>query len=408
MPTFAYEVVTNAGKRSRGSIEAQSVALAAGQLKQRGLFALSILPAENGTNHSRPLLQRLKFSGRTDSGKQRLIFARTMASMLGSGVPVDRALGVSADLATSPALKSMYQRILRDIKGGKSVSSAMEAQSDFFPPFYFNMVRSGEASGKTAEVFNELATYQETINELKAQLISALVYPALLAVVGFSSVFLLLEFVVPRFATVFEDAGAALPLSTQILLALSTFVRATSAAWIVGVPLLVLAVSHYFKSEAGRNLWARVGEKVPLVRTVIQHVLVARLFRSLGVLIRGGVPIVRALEIGANVVGNNDLAEAVRRSAIAVKQGHQLTNAFAASKQIPPLALHMIGVGEESGHVDSMLLQVADVYERDARTAMKTAISLFEPIMILGMGVLVGWIVISIMLAVFSINDIPL
>ncbi len=406
MPSFAYQAATADGRMVSGAIDAGDKLGALARLQERGLVPINVaLPGETSAKLHSKLSDLFAKQGMS---RHRLVFARTLASMLNSGVPLDRSLTVSAELAESPLLRDRLQQVLRAVKGGKSLSAALESHPDIFPSFYVSMVRAGEASGNTAAVFQQLADYQESVNELRGQVTSALIYPILLTVVGGVSVFALLEFVVPKFAIVFEQTGAALPLPTQILMSVSNFISLTWWAWLVGIPLAIYAAQRWINSPAGRAKWDSLLLRVPKLGSVIERVLVTRFARSLGTLLAGGVPMIRSLEIAGQVAGNTRIASAVQKASQGVKQGKGLTKPLAETGAFPPLSLHLLGVGEETGRLDAMLLQVADVYERETRQAIKNMVALFEPVMILVMGGVVGTIVISILLAIFSINDIPL
>jgi len=407
MPSFAYQAATADGKLVQGSLDAGDRLGVVAQLQSRGLIPVNVAAA-NGSGGASTKMNLAGMMARQGMPNHRLVFARTLASMLAAGVPLDRSLSVSAELCESPALKAALQQVLRAVKGGKSLSAALEAHPDIFPDFYISMVRAGEASGNPAAVFTQLADYQESANELRSQVTSALIYPALLTVVGGASVLLLLEFVVPKFAGVFEQMGAALPLPTQILMNASSFIRLTWWAWLAGIPALVWALSRWLKTPAGRSRWDHFVVRIPKLGSVVERVLVTRFARSLGTLLAGGVPMIRSLEIAGQVAGNKKIALAVQKAAQGVKQGKGLTRPLAETEAFPPLSIHLLGVGEETGRLDSMLLHVANVYERETRTAIKNLVALFEPLMILVMGLVVGTIVISILLAIFSINDIPL
>jgi general secretion pathway protein F len=302
----------------------------------------------------------------------------------------------------------VLQDVLRSIKGGKSLSVALEAYPNIFPNFYVSLIRAGEAGGNLSDVLKQLADYQESVNELRSQLISAMIYPALLFIVGGASVFLLLEFVVPKFASVFEQAGAALPLPTQVLLFVSGGLQKTWWLWVLCIPLIAFVAQRYLATGPGRRRFDHFILSVPLLGVAIERVQVSRFARSLGTLLQGGVPMVRSLEIARQVVGNLKLAEAVDHVQQGVKQGRGLVRPLEETGAFPPLSIHLIGVGEETGQLDAMLLQVATVYERETRTAIKNLVALFEPLMVLAMGVVVGAIVISILLAIYSINELPM
>jgi general secretion pathway protein F len=404
VPAFAYDAVGGDGKRISGSLEAADRLAAAGLLQQRGLVPLKVGAQSEGGKTAlwAPFLQRRGMA------RHRLVFARTLASLLTAGIPLDRSLAVSADLTESPALRQVLQQVLQRVKGGKNLSAALEAYPQVFPGFYVSMVRAGEASGSLATIFAELADYQESVNELRSQLTSALIYPALLVVVGSASIMILLWFVIPKFAAVFSQAGAALPLPTQVLMAVSDFARKTWWAWLLAVPTAVLLFRRYLATSAGRRRWDYFILRVPKLGAVMERILVARFARTWGTLLKGGVPMMRSLEIAHEVVGNQKIAAAITQAAQGVKQGKGVMRSLEETGAFPPLSMHLVGVGEETGRLDEMLLQVTQVYERETRNAIKTLLALFEPLMILTMGIVVGAIVISLLLAIFSINDIPM
>src|SRR5277367_7205894 len=404
MPAFVYQAVDGKGLNASGTLEAGDRLAAAGLLQQRGLLPIKIA-ADSGQDGA-----TWKFDFRSWQGmaQNRLICVRTMSFLLTAGVPLDRALTVSSQLSESSQFRQALQEVLRGIKGGKSLSSALESHPKLFPNFYVSMIRAGETSGNLGGVLTQLADYQESANELRSHMISSMIYPALLVTVGGLSVLFLLEMVVPKFAVVFQQAGAALPLSTQILLFISQGIQKTWWLWLLTVPALALGVRRYLRSTAGRSRFDHFVLAVPKLGPVIERVQVSRFARSLGTLLQGGVPMTRSLEIARQVVGNLKLGEAVDHVQRGVKQGMGVVRPLEETGAFPPLSIHLIGVGEETGRLDAMLLQVANVYERETRTAIKNLVALFEPLMILAMGLIVGAIVISILLAIYSINELPL
>ena len=404
MPTFAYQAISGDGASVNGSLEAVDRLAAATELQQRGLVPLKVGAADGLAAHR----WRLDFRGRQGMAGHRLVFARTLSFLLTAGVPLDRSLTVSAQLTESVTIRKALEEVLQGIKGGKSLSAALEAYPKLFPSFYVSLIRAGEASGNLGGVFTQLADYQESVNELRSHLVSAMIYPSLLFVVGGASVFFLLELVVPKFAAVFEQAGAALPLPTQILLFISEGLQKTWWLWLLAIPAIILGAQRYLATGPGRRRFDHFILAVPQLGPVIERVQVSRFTRSLGTLLQGGVPMVRALEIARQVVGNLKLGEAVDHVQRGVKQGMGVVRPLEETGAFPPLSIHLIGVGEETGRLDAMLLQVANVYERETRTAIKNLVALFEPLMILAMGLIVGAIVISILLAIYSINELPL
>jgi general secretion pathway protein F len=404
MPGFAYQAMDVSGLNTSGTVEAVDRLAAADLLQQRGLLPLKIA-SDSGQSRVAwwPDFQSLQ-----GMSQHRLICIRTLSFLLTAGVPLDRALAVSAQLTESALFRQSLQEVLRAIKGGKSLSSALESHPRLFPSFYVSMIRAGETSGNLPGVLTQLADYQESANELRSHLISSMIYPALLLFVGGISVLFLMEFVVPRFATVFQQAGAALPLPTQILLFLSQVIQKTWWLGLLAIPLGITALQRYLATGAGRKRFDYFLLAVPKLGPVVERIQVSRFARSLGTLLQGGVPMVRSLEIARQVVGNQKLIGAIDHLSQGVKQGKGLVRPLEESRAFPPLAVHLIGVGEETGRLDATLLQVANVYERETRTAIKNLVAFFEPCMILAMGLVVGAIVISILLAIYSINDIPM
>lgn len=404
MPAFVYQAIDGKGLNTSGTLEALDRMAAAGLLQQRGLLPVKIA-ADSGQHGP---FWHFDFQNWQGMAQNRMICVRTLSFLLTAGVPLDRALAVSAQLSESDLFRQALQEVLRAIKGGKSLSSALESHPKLFPNFYVSMIRAGETSGNLGSVLTQLADYQESANELRSHLISSMIYPALLVTVGGFSVLFLMEMVVPKFAVVFQQAGAALPLSTQILLFVSQGIQKTWWLLLLAVVAIFLGLRRYLQSTTGRSRFDHLVLAVPKLGPVIERVQVSRFARSLGTLLQGGVPMTRSLEIARQVVTNQKLSHAVDHLLQGVKQGKGLVRPLEETAAFPPLAIHLIGVGEETGRLDATLLQVANVYERETRAAIKNLVAFFEPCMILAMGLVVGAIVISILLAIYSINDIPM
>lgn len=270
------------------------------------------------------------------------------------------------------------------------------------------MIRAGEAGGALEEILGRLSTYLVSSDDLRSYIIGALIYPVLLSTVAVASVIILTIFVVPRFTSIFQDMGVSLPLPMAILKGLSDIL--TRFWWLVLA--MIFIVGFYFKrfrqSTEGRLKWDRWLLRVPLVGVVLRKMEVARFARSLGTLLHGGVPLLQAMTIVREVLGNQSIAEAVEPIRNGIKKGEGISQPMKQSGVFPPLAMHLIEVGEESGKLDSMLNQVADVYDVEVRNSIKNLIAFFEPALILLMGIMIGTIVVSMMMAIFSINDIPL
>jgi general secretion pathway protein F len=325
-----------------------------------------------------------------------------------SGFPLDRSLAVLSQLAESPAMADVIQDVLKEVKGGKSFSEALAKYPEVFPKVYISMVKAGEVGGALEEILGRLATYLVTSEDLRSYIVGAMIYPVLLSVVGLLSVTILTLFVIPKFASIFKDMGVPLPLPMAVLSGLSSLL---SRYWWLALAMICIA-GLYFKrlreSAEGRLKWDRWLLRIPLVGAVLRKVEVARFSRSLGTLLHGGVPLLQSMTIVREIIANQSIAVMIEPIRNGIKKGEGIAQPMKQSGVFPPLALHLIEVGEESGRLDGMLIQVADVYDVEVRNSIKNLIAFFEPALILLMGIVIGTIVVSMLMAIFSINDIPL
>jgi general secretion pathway protein F len=375
------------------------------------LQEMGLLPVRVGTGSQTNLLKRefdWPWKKKKIRRKDILVFTQELHTLVRSGFPLDRSLSVLGELAESPMLCNVIQDVLKEVKGGKSFSEALGKYPEIFPKVYANMVKAGEAGGMLEEVLGRLVMFMETSENLRSYIVGALIYPVLLSVVGIASVTILTLFVVPRFAAIFKDMGVPLPLPMEILKGLSDFL--TSYWWLVLVFIaLITGYLRRFRASAeGRLLWDRSLLKIPLAGKVLRKVEVARFSRTLGTLLHGGVPLLQAMTIVRDVISNQGIATMIEPIRNGIKKGEGIAQPMKQSGVFPPLAMHLIEVGEESGKLDSMLIQVADVYDTEVRNGVKNLIAFFEPALILVMGIIIGTIVVSMLLAIFSINDIPL
>jgi general secretion pathway protein F len=406
MPSYSYKASTMEGKIVEGTMEAAEDGTVSLKLQEMGL-----LPIRIGSTERRTLLAReieWPWKRKRIRRKDLLVFTQELHTLVRSGFQLDRSLAVLSQLAESPAMAEVIQDVLKEVKGGKSFSEALGKYPAVFPKVYVNMVKAGEAGGVLEEILGRLTAYLETSEDLRTYIVGALIYPALLSVVGLASVVILTLFVVPRFASIFQDMGVALPLPMAILKGLSGLL--TGYWWAILIALLVMG--FYFRrfreSEQGRLKWDRWLLRVPMLGAVLRKVEVARFSRSLGTLLHGGVPLLQAMTIVREIVGNQSIAAAIEPIRNGIKKGEGIAQPMKQSAVFPPLAMHLIEVGEESGKLDSMLIQVGDVYDVEVRNSIRNLIAFFEPALILLMGILIGTIVVSMLMAIFSINDIPL
>jgi general secretion pathway protein F len=406
MPSYSYKASTFEGKIVEGTMEASDGGTVSLKLQEMGL-----LPVHIGSQTRQMLLRReidWPWKRKKIRRKDLLIFTQELHTLVHAGFPLDRSLAVLGQLAESPAMAEVIQDVLKEVKGGKSFSEALAKYPAVFPKVYVSMVKAGEAGGVLEEILTRLASFLVTSEDLRSYIIGAMIYPALLSVVGVVSVTILTLFVVPRFTAIFQDMGVPLPLPLAFLKAVSTFL--TYYWWVAlgAMALSVLYFKRFRESSNGRLKWDRWMLRVPLAGTVLRKIEVARFSRSLGTLLHGGVPLLQSMTIVRDIIGNQSIAIAIEPIRNGIKKGEGITQPMKQSGVFPPLAMHLIEVGEESGKLDSMLIQVADVYDVEVRNSIKGLIAFFEPALILVMGVIIGTIVVSMLMAIFSINDIPL
>jgi general secretion pathway protein F len=404
MPVFFYKAASRGGSLVDGNIEGADEKSVALKLQDMGM-----IPIQIGTRQaSRGFNLNWNWGFRKVSSKEVMFFTQELCTLVNAGLPLDRSLTICKQLSIKPAVQSMVDDILQGIKQGKTFADSLALHPETFSRLYINMVRAGEAGGSLPQVLERLVEFQQSADELKSYLISSLIYPALLSVVGTASILILLNFVIPKFSQVFQDAGQSLPLPTQILLDISHF---SSSYWWVFVLVFGsggFLFSRFLATEQGRWGWDKLKLRLFLLGDVLQKIEVARLARTLGTLVHNSVPLVQSLNIVKEISGNAVVARALSDIAEGVKKGEGVARPMEKSGVFPPLAIHLIQVGEETGRLDNMLLELARVYDKDVRSAIKNLIALFEPLMIVVMGVIVGIIVVSMLLAITSINDVPL
>lgn len=406
MPAYVYKAATLEGKIVEGTMEAADGGSVSLKLQDMGL-----LPVQVGASSQRTALSReieWPWKRRKVRRKDLLVFTQEIHTLVKAGLPLDRSLAVLAQLAESPALADVIQDVLREIKEGRSLSEGMGKHPEVFPRIYVSMVKAGEAGGILEEILGRLETFLETSENLRSYLVGALIYPALLSIVGVASVTILTLFVVPRFAGIFKDMGLPLPLPMAILKGVSDLL--TGYWWLMlGVAVAVGVYLQRFRSGSeGRLQWDRLVLKLPLLGAVIQKIEVARFARTLGTLLHSGVPLLQAMTIVREIVSNQGIATMIEPIRQGIKKGEGISQPMKQSGVFPPLAMHLVEVGEESGKLDAMLIQVADVYDNEVRKSVRNLLAFFEPALILVMGIIIGTIVVSMLLAIFSINDVPL
>jgi general secretion pathway protein F len=331
---------------------------------------------------------------------------RELATLLRAGLPLDRALELLIGLASTPLVAAMLQQIRDDVRGGKALSQALDARRDVFSRFYVNIVRAGEAGGALGVVLTRLADTMERNKELRETVKSALIYPVILIGVAVLSVMVLLIWVVPQFEQTFQQAGKALPLPTEIVVVVGTFMRHWWWAVAIGVALWISWMRRHMKSPKVRARWDARLLGWPLVGDLVTKVEVARFSRTLATLIGNGVTLLAGLAIVKETLGNSVLANALDGVIARLREGKGFGRPLAETGLYPKLATQMILVGEESGRLEEMLNRVAEVYDREVAMAVKRFLAVLEPALILGLAVMIGGIVFSILLGVMGMSEL--
>jgi general secretion pathway protein F len=401
MATFFFRAVAADGKMRTGSLTGENDRLVARELRKQGLTPVyvGVAPNKSGIEIKLP-----SFGG----GKRRdvLFFTQEVSTLLTSSVPLDRALAITGELTEHASFRFIVLDVLRVLKSGKTLADSLATHPDYFSDLYINMVRAGEASGSLAVIFERLSEFEKTRDELRNYIISSMIYPALLACVGLASILILLNFVVPRFATIFEGTTMKMPLPTKIMLDASYIVQ--TYWWMAASAVLAFAIiwKLYTNTVAGRLWWDGARLRLPLLGDALLKAETSRFARAMSTLVANTVPLVQAIGISAATLNNKTIAGALVGVAQGVKRGEGIAGPLRKAAVFPPLASHLLTVGEETGRLDQMFARMADIYENDTRAAIKRFTAIFEPIVILVMGVMVGGLILSMLLAITSINDV--
>ncbi len=403
MPLYSYKAVNSQGATEEGVKNAVDQQALLKELQEQGFIPIRVEPAKAKTF----LGFKLGSSDVRLSQKEILLLTRELATLLESGLPLDRSLKILIELTEdNDKLSTLIGQILEKVKGGTSLAEALESQVGVFSRFYLNMIRAGEMGGNLGDVLTRLAEYLERSQELKDTVATALIYPAILLVMSLASLFVMLTFVVPQFTEMFESSGQALPIPTQIVVAMADFLQ--SYWWLI--LLIIISISSYMKAQLAdplrRKVWDARFLTVPLFGIIILHMETANLTRTLGTLLGNGVSILKALGIVKETAGNSVIKDLLEDSEQQLKQGKSMSDALVNSECFPKLAIQMIRMGEETGRMEEMLLRVATIYDKQLRTSIERMLAMLEPALIISLGLMIAGIIVSILLAILSVNDL--
>lgn len=402
MPLFEYSGLNAQGKKVSGVVEATGRRAALLKLRDQSIFP-TVVREETAAAPRRKL--QLTWSRQRVKAVDLAATTRQLATLLSAGLPLDATLATVGGQTDQPVLNRALGRIREEVMQGQSLHAALAEHGRLFPSLYVNMVQVGENTGTLDQVLERLADFLEDQARMRSRVQSALAYPILMAIVGTGVLAFLFAFVVPKVTRMLEDLDQALPWPTQLLISLSDFL---SAYWWLFALLLILggvAAQRYRRTEAGRLAFDRLALRLPLFGRLHLLITTARLGRTLATLLHSGVPLLKALDITRNLLDNRILRQAIEETTDAVREGESLAEPLRRSGVFPPMLAQMAAVGEKSGDLENMLFRVASAYEHQVDMTLNGLLSLLEPIMILVMGVAVGFIVLAILLPIFQASQ---
>jgi type IV pilus assembly protein PilC len=403
MPTFKYQARNNLGKITDGTIEAENEAAVSSILRQKRLEMISASPASSIGMFFAALTKK----GGKVTTKDVVVFSRQFSTMVNAGLPIMQGLNIVAEQAENPDFRAVMGKIRDDIANGIPLSEAMAKHPKAFTTLYVNMVKAGEQGGILDVIFERLSEYLEKAEGVGRKIKSAMMYPIVVFSVAVLVVIFLMVKVVPTFADVFTSFGAKLPAPTQLVIDLSKFLSSKKAfILLIVIAGIAFAVSMYRKTKIGAYNWDKMILSLPIFGVLAQKGAVAKFARTFGTLIKSGVPIMDALETVAKTSGNLVIERALNNCREAVREGKTLTQPLKDSKVFPPMVTQMINVGEETGALDAMLGKIADFYEEEVDVAVEGLTSIIEPLLIVFLGVTLGFIVVAMFMPMFMLGNI--
>lgn len=398
MPTYTYIAKSTPQQRIKGNIEAESEQEAINKLTKMGLFPISV-SIQNLTLDKTRGLSLKKFSNRDV-----VIFTRQLSTLIASGVNILNGLNIVANQTPNKYFKAILNDVINKIKDGRSLSRSLSSHPDIFSNLYTSTIHSGEVGGHIEVSLNRLADFLEKTEEFKNSIRASLAYPFFVLIVGVATIVILLGFVIPRLVTMFEDMGQILPLPTRILIGLSGFLR-TFGCLILGIIILsIFLLRRYRRTWRGKILWDNFKLKLIILGKILLRSEVSRLMRTLSLLLSSGITIIYSLDISISVIENQILKLEMQKFKDKINDGLSFSQCLKDSKLFPPFVTSIVTVGEETGTLEKSLLSIADDYEREADHSLKNLARLLEPMIILVMGLIVGFIVLSMLLPIFQIN----
>lgn len=399
---YRYKAKKLSGEVIEGVLEADNQRLVISRLQQMRVFPISVREMGGGKGLAQDISLK---SMRRVSGKDVTTFSRQISDLLRAGLPLVRCLEVIIQQTPNPKMVEVLKAVTSDVHGGTSIADAMARHPKVFTPLYSNMVKAGEVGGMLDQVMERLATFMEAEQETRSKIISAMTYPAFMVMVCVFVMIILMTVVVPNFMVMFEDSEIALPFSTQMLLWISARISTLWPIALASIGIGIYLFRQFIKTPTGRMQFDRFKLVLPLIGDLIRKREIAKFARTLGTLLGNGVQILKALDITEDVITNQVLKEDIQGFAENIKEGEKLSTRMSESPLFPPVAVNMVAVGEETGNLETTLQRVADTFEAETERVIKTLTTIIEPVMIVFMAVIVGFIVFAMIMPIFQISQ---
>lgn len=403
MKLYRYKAINASGEMQSGEIEGDNHEHVINQLHDKGLMPINAMEIGHKAAPS-SLWSILRPSRKNISNKHLTELTRELSNMIRAGVSVEKSLEILIDISETSDIKQLIERVLKSVREGNLFSEALAEQN--FSPLYVSLIHAGEVGGALGQVLDNLADYLSRMQALRANVVSALTYPSIVLSMAVGALFLLLIFVIPQFEQMFIGAEDKIPMATKIVIDVSTWLQGNWFISLIGIGVIALLFSKISKQEKIAYWFDNMWLKTPAIGTIITKVETARFCRTLGILLKNGIPMFTALKSVQNILNNRVMSSSLREIPGHIQSGDDLSDPLMKQDNFPRLAVHMIRVGEETGRLNQMLIEVADIYDLEVERSIKRFLAIIEPLLILGLGIIVGGVIISVLIGILSINEL--
>lgn len=400
MPTYAYRAKDASGNDQTGKKEAGDLSTAVHELKSEGYIIIKIDEVKTRGGEKRPAGTRRKI--KLDD---LLVFSRQMATMVDAGIPLVQTLDILSEQTENANFRKVIEAIKIDVEGGKNFSESLEVHRRIFSPLYISMVRAGESSGTLDEILDRLATYLEKMSNLQKKIKSAMIYPCVVFSIALIITTLMLVYIIPKFAEIFQSLEAKLPTMTQMLIDFSHALRANFLTFVLSFVALFFAFRMGVKTPPGKLLWDQVKLRIPVFGSLFLKSAISKFSRTLATLVKSGVPILTSLEIVGTTAGNRVIELALIEVKNSIREGEGIAKPLESKRIFPPMVVRMVAVGEETGELEQMLIKIADFYDAQVDAAVEGLSSLLEPLIIAFLGIVIGGIVVAMFLPILTLTQ---